>query len=399
MTSNIAHKNLLYKQVHFEILNKLYKSSYTNLSSADEVYDLIIEHAVQGLNIDRAGYWQISNNKLVCKSLFDRESGFYVKGSSIESREIPNYISALDEGIAVVVNDVNTDKHTQELLDSYLKPLGITDILDIPVRKNGVLSGVFCCEHRDDPREWSESDLAFSKALCDVLTLMLEQLDRRQIELQFREYEKKIHLITNNSKEWFMVFENNKLTYKSPPFSDFFDINKETAKNYSLEDFFKNFHDEDRFKCERIVKESIDKKIETIRYVYRVKSNKSKKYHWRQDSLTVLYDYKKIKENNKYVIVSRDITDLKRAERKVETLYKVLKKLNEKILDFTHIVSHNIRSDASNISMLVDMITDTKSVSEKEKYLKLLKQSNTKLFDTIHKLNETIETDFLSKKT
>jgi PAS domain-containing protein len=395
MTSNLSHKNLLYKQLHFELLTKLYKSSSEDYENIDDIYKTISESAINGLSIDRASFWEIIDNKLVCKNLYDTNK--HSIGDSIESREIPKYIEALNDGIAIVVNDTATDIHTQELLENYLKPLSITDILDLPVRKNGKLVGVFCCEHRDDPREWSESDLAFAKALCDILSLLLEQSERRRVEEEFAAYEKKIHLVTDNSKEWFMVFENRALTYMSPAFAAFFDISQENIQNYSLHDFYKNFHEQDGDKCLQIVNESEDKKIETIRYTYRIKSKQTNRFHWREDSMTIIYDYKKVKSNNKHIIVSRDITELKKSQKRVDTLYSVSKKLNKKILDFTHIVSHDIRSDASNISMLVDIIADTHNEDEKNKYLELLKQSNKKLLDTIYHLNETIENEFLSK--
>lgn len=77
-------------------------------------------------------------------------------------------------------------------------------------------------------------------------------------------------------------------------------------------------------------------------------------------------------------------------EREFEKLYEVSQKLNEKLLDFTYIISHNIRSNTSNMSMIIDLIDDTNDETEKCDYFKLLKESNNKLCETIHYLNETI---------
>ena len=65
--------------------------------------------------------------------------------------------------------------------------------------------------------------------------------------------------------------------------------------------------------------------------------------------------------------------------------------MNERLLDFTHIISHNIRSNTSNMTMLIDLIDDTNDAEEKEEYFQFLKESNSKLTDTIFYLNETVD--------
>lgn len=115
-----------------------------------------------------------------------------------------------------------------------------------------------------------------------------------------------------------------------------------------------------------------------------------------RSAASVLYD----DDGNysKYLIISRDISQMKSAEEKANKLFSLSKDLNAKLADFTHIVSHNIRSNTSNMTMLIDLIEDTEEFSEQKEYFKLLKQSNNKLSETISHLNDTIDLQFTSKK-
>ena len=93
---------------------------------------------------------------------------------------------------------------------------------------------------------------------------------------------------------------------------------------------------------------------------------------------------------SKYILITRDINKAKLATEELNRLYELSKSQNSKLLDFTYIVSHNIRSNSCNISMLLDLIDETKDIDEREVYFKLLKESNDKLTETLHYLNETI---------
>ncbi|MFT3793137.1 ATP-binding protein [Flavobacterium sp.] len=264
--SNISN-NLLFTQEHFDLLTKLYKSSLRDYDSLEDIYKVITETVAAGLQIDRVGFWKILEDKLVCLDLYDNQSGEHRTDKDLLASELPNYFNALKEGIAIVAHDAVSNPYTKELTQSYLSPRRITDMLDLPIRENGHLIGVLCCENCDHQRNWSEADLAFARAAGDIMTLLVEQYAHRETEREF------------------------------------------------------------------------------------------------------------------------------------EKLYEVAKKLNEKLLDFTYIISHNIRSNTSNMSMIIDLIDDTNDETEKCEYFQLLKESNNKLCETIHYLNETINIQLGSKES
>jgi PAS domain S-box-containing protein len=387
MEKGSISKNLLFSQKHFDLILKLNKISFVEKNSANDIFNVITESLVEGLNIDRASYWKFEDEKLKCVNLFDNDAKSHLSHIDIDQRDLPIYFQALSDGIAIVADDVMTNQYTQELKESYLIPLGITDMLDLPIRENGKVIGVLCCEHREDPRVWNESDLAFAKSVADILALMLEYFYSSKIEKKLIESERKVNLITEFSSDGFVVFEKSKVTYASPSYCSLLGFTKKEVLKLSSEDVLNNIHPDDREKIRIIVAKNLVLKNANFKYEFRFRT-KSGNYLWREDTASVLYD--EFGKYTKYILISRDINKAKIASEEIKRLYEVSQVQNRKLVDFTYIVSHNIRSNSCNISMLLDLIEDTKDAQEKEEYYKLLKESNNKLTETLHYLNETI---------
>jgi len=394
MEKSKISNNLLYSQQHFDLLIKLYRTTFGDTTTLDKIYDIITEVAAEGLNVDRASYWKITEDRLVCINMFDRESGLHSTEEDLFTKDYPIYFKALREGIAIVADHAQSNKYTAELKDTYLRPKGITDIIDLPIRENGILIGVLSCENRDDAHVWSDSDLTFARSIADILSLMRENNKRRDAEVKLREGERKLRLITQNSTDGFVVFENKHITFISPSYLDLLGYTEEEASKLTFNDLLKSIHPDDVKKAVDIIDENIARKTKHFRVEFRFKGKKGR-YFWREDTFSVLYDEEG--RYDKHIIISRDISKLKKAEHGIQKLYTILKSQNEKLLDFTHIISHNIRSNTSNISMLIDLIEETEDTDEKEEYFKLLKQSNNKLSETIRYLNETISLQLTSK--
>ena len=61
-----------------------------------------------------------------------------------------------------------------------------------------------------------------------------------------------------------------------------------------------------------------------------------------------------------------DISSRIEAEKRLTTLIEVTKEQNSNLLNFAHIVSHNLRSHAGNLSMLTNFLVKEEEEDEKE---------------------------------
>ncbi|MFS4494163.1 PAS domain S-box protein [Maribacter sp. 2308TA10-17] len=90
------------------------------------------------------------------------------------------------------------------------------------------------------------------------------------------------------------------------------------------------------------------------------------------------------------VSIRMNITDIKKTELELRKLIDVTSSQNEKLINFAHIVSHNLRSHSANFSMLLDFLANEKSEVEKERIMKMLLDSSDNLLETLDNLNEVV---------
>ncbi|MFV5688194.1 PAS domain S-box protein [Flavobacterium sp. ZT3R25] len=116
--------------------------------------------------------------------------------------------------------------------------------------------------------------------------------------------------------------------------------------------------------------------------------NKKKEKYWFELNITTVFD----NQNNfiNFVGVGRDVTLRIEKEIELKHLLEVTSQQNNKLYNFAHIVSHNIRSHSSNLAMVVDVIENTEDITEKLSYFDLFKEGTEKLSETIEYLNEII---------
>lgn len=85
-----------------------------------------------------------------------------------------------------------------------------------------------------------------------------------------------------------------------------------------------------------------------------------------------------------------DITSRIEAEKRLQTLVEVTKGQNESLMNFAHIVSHNLRSHSSNMSMLTKFLSQEKSPAEKQNIEGMLGKAVDSLNETVEHLNEVV---------
>lgn len=166
---------------HQRTLVKLSKHSNEDLVS---VIRTTTEEAAATLGIDRVSVWFLDDGQtyLVCEDLFRRDDNTHKSGTRIATGDHPSYVQAIENSRIVAVNDVRQDPRTRELLASYLEPLGIRALMDVPIHLHGKTLGVVCHEHVGAPREWSLEEQDFAASLADMIALQMEASERRKAE-------------------------------------------------------------------------------------------------------------------------------------------------------------------------------------------------------------------------
>ena len=91
-----------------------------------------------------------------------------------------------------------------------------------------------------------------------------------------------------------------------------------------------------------------------------------------------------------YLGVAADISYIKKTEKDIQSLLEVTKDQNERLKNFAHIVSHNLRSHSGNIGMMLDLYAHEYPEMQNNEYIELLNSASTNLKETIAHLNEIV---------
>jgi signal transduction histidine kinase len=170
------------------VLVELAKSEPLAGSDFRAFCQLATEAAAETLDAERVSVWLLNEERTVlrCENLYELSIDRHSSGIELESSKYPRYFAALERGRSVVAHDAHRDADTSEFSESYLTPLGITSMLDAPIRRAGRLIGVVCHEHVGPRRIWAADEQDFAASVGDFVSLALEAGERRRAEQAFR---------------------------------------------------------------------------------------------------------------------------------------------------------------------------------------------------------------------
>ena len=170
-------------------LVELSKTEEISQADPDRQLHLILSILARVHNVSRVGFWSFEAglSRLRCVAGYDRTDLQFCTGAELSSDQAPAYFSSIKTESVVAISDALTDPLLAGLRESYLLPLGITAILDIPVRRHGKLVGVLCHEHTGTPRVWEQDEINFATAVSERIVLLLESQELSDAQLALRE--------------------------------------------------------------------------------------------------------------------------------------------------------------------------------------------------------------------
>lgn len=147
--------------------------------------------AAHTLNVERTSIWFYSNEErtqLRCANLYSQSRQEHSLEIEISADDYPTYFQALETEEIIAARQGSHDPRIQELEPLYLKPLGITSKLDIPIRVGGKMVGVLCHEHLGTCKLWALEEQNFASYLGYMTSLAIESRDRALSEAERQKF-------------------------------------------------------------------------------------------------------------------------------------------------------------------------------------------------------------------
>jgi len=156
----------------------------------------LLETVAQTLPVARVSYWAYTAERtaIACCDCYCAQRHEHRHGNLLHAGDYPRYFAALEELKNIVAHDIDTDARVAELKDGYLRPLGITAMLDTAVRSHGATQGILCLEHIGPARLWTHADEEFAGSVADLIALAHEADQRQRAEAALRVSESRLAL-------------------------------------------------------------------------------------------------------------------------------------------------------------------------------------------------------------
>ncbi len=137
----------------------------------------IDEAAAETLDVARVSIWFLDagRTKITCADLFERAERRHSAGTELFAKDFAPYFQAIATERTIAAHDAQRDARTSCFTASYLAPLGIGAMLDVPIWHGGQMVGVVCHEHLGGPRTWTPDEESFAYIVANLVALALEQ--------------------------------------------------------------------------------------------------------------------------------------------------------------------------------------------------------------------------------
>jgi len=180
----------------------------TTLSgSLEAAAQFVTNSCAELLGSERAGVWLFDDAQaeLRCVDEFSLSSGHHASEGALREEEYRNEFGALRSALYVDASFPLTDPRTVGYVERYLKPNGITSMLDAAIRFGGENLGTLCLEHVDKRHVWTQDEIDFACLVSSQLSVLLERRARQRSEAARRETQEQLEAtleLERHRAEW-----------------------------------------------------------------------------------------------------------------------------------------------------------------------------------------------------
>jgi PAS domain S-box-containing protein len=125
-----------------------------------------------------------------CQDLLAWPEMAHSAGEEWTEEACPAFFRSLDESDVIAAADAVADARTSELNERYLTPQGITSMMSVAIRAQGLTIGVLSCAHKGRRRRWMPDEQTYAVAVANLLSAIIAQVERQRLEQQLRQAQK-----------------------------------------------------------------------------------------------------------------------------------------------------------------------------------------------------------------
>lgn len=196
-TEILLHKKNKQLQKQNLVLKELTKNPAIHQGNAEIAFQSITKAIAETMEVERVSIWFFKgrSNKLKCGNFYELSLDRHTKNQEIYLADYPHYFQILQTEGKIFAQEANRDPKTEELANSYLKPLNIYSMMNTFVYLAGEKIGIISLEQVGTNRDWSLEDETFLRSTADLISLTLEARKRSSTQTILSQQLKKAILL------------------------------------------------------------------------------------------------------------------------------------------------------------------------------------------------------------
>lgn len=196
-----------------------------------EAAKILTKQITETIDTDRCSLWLYNGDRtsIICKQLYVKAEDKWYDNIELFRKDFESYFNHLDIDPIIVANNAEKHKATSCFLKTYLKPLNIKSMLDVPILYRGEVIGVFCIEGHK-VREWDTLEVNFARLISSIYSFAYSVKEINKLQEDMRNFENFVDKSVLVSK----TDKYGKITYVNKKF--------EEVSGYSLEEVLGKDH-------------------------------------------------------------------------------------------------------------------------------------------------------------
>jgi PAS domain S-box-containing protein len=191
----------------------------------------LTKEVIDTMGVDRCSIWLYNSDKtsIICQQLYIKSEDNWYQNIELFRKDFTPYFDHLLVDPIIIASNAEEHPATKCFTDSYLKPLGIKSMLDVPIIHRGKVIGVICIESFNT-HDWNKSEVDFAQMLSSLYTFAYSVKESNILGDELVEFEKFVETSVIIS----VADSKGKITYVNQKFTD--------VSGYSLEEVIGQDH-------------------------------------------------------------------------------------------------------------------------------------------------------------
>jgi PAS domain S-box-containing protein len=215
------NRAILIENIYSKKLDDVLNSQANNVLFYDgnvtEGAKVLTKEVSETINADRCSIWLFDKERtsITCQQLYIKDENTWYQDIVLYKKDYKEYFFSLLLNPVIIANDAENHKATSCFKESYLKPLGIKSMLDVPITYRGETIGVICIESFTK-RDWREIEIKFAQLLSSLYSFAYSVKENTVVSKNIKDIESFVdHSVLVSKADKF-----GKITYVNKKFED-----------------------------------------------------------------------------------------------------------------------------------------------------------------------------------